>query len=402
MALMTVEEALERVLASATPVSSETISIVDAHGRTLARPLAAKRTQPPFRASAMDGYAVRGDDVAVKGAVLSVKGEAAAGLAFQSSILPKEAVRIFTGAPVPEGADTILLQENAIRDGDQVTVEVPEKAGRHVRDVGLDFNTGEKLLHTGQRLSPRSVALAAAMDHAFVDVFRKPRIAILATGNELVMPGEDAGPDQIVASNHLAIAGMVMEAGGVPELLGIATDDFSSLEAAIDRAEAAGADVLVTIGGASVGDHDLVQSALTKRGMELGFWRIAMRPGKPLIFGRLGKMLILGLPGNPVSSIVCGTLFLQPLIRALQADPFAGGDLTEPAILGVDVLANDKRQDYLRARLSGADTDHPRVIPFDIQDSSMLRIASEAQALLVRPPHAPAGRQGDPCRIIRF
>ena len=402
MALMTVEEALERVLASATPVSSETISIVDAHGRTLARPLAAKRTQPPFRASAMDGYAVRGADVAVKGAVLSVKGEAAAGLAFQSSILPKEAVRIFTGAPVPEGADTILLQENAIRDGDSVTVEVPEKAGRHVRDVGLDFNTGEKLLHTGQRLRPRSVALAAAMDHAFVDVFRKPRIAILATGNELVMPGEDAGPDQIVASNHLAIAGMVMEAGGVPELLGIATDDFSSLEAAIDRAEAAGADVLVTIGGASVGDHDLVQSALTKRGMELGFWRIAMRPGKPLIFGRLGKMLILGLPGNPVSSIVCGTLFLQPLIRALQADPFAGEDLTEPAILGADVLANDKRQDYLRARLSGADTDLPRVIPFDIQDSSMLRIASEAQALLVRPPHAPAGRQGDPCRIIRF
>jgi molybdopterin molybdotransferase len=402
MALMTIDEALERVLKSATPVSAETISIIDAHGRTLARPLAAKRTQPPFRASAMDGYAVRGADVAVKGAVLSVKGEAAAGLAYQSSILPKEAVRIFTGAPVPEGADTILLQENAIRDGDRVTVDVPEKAGRHVRDVGLDFKAGEKLLHTGQRLGPRSVALAAAMDHAVVDVFRKPRIAILATGNELVMPGEDAGPDQIVASNHLAIAGMVLEAGGVPELLGIATDDFSSLEAAIDRAEAAGADVLVTIGGASVGDHDLVQSALTKRGMELGFWRIAMRPGKPLIFGRLGEMLILGLPGNPVSSIVCSKLFLMPLIRALQGDPLAGQDPTEPALLGTDIQANDKRQDYLRATLSISKVGLPHVIPYGIQDSSMLRIASEAQALLVRPPHAPAASAGDLCRIIRL
>jgi molybdopterin molybdotransferase len=240
------------------------------------------------------------------------------------------------------------------------------------------------------------------MDHAVVNVFRKPRIAILATGNELVMPGEDAGPDQIVASNHLAIAGMVLEAGGLPELLGIATDDFSSLEAAIDRAEAAGADVLVTIGGASVGDHDLVQSALTKRGMELGFWRIAMRPGKPLIFGRLGEMLILGLPGNPVSSIVCSKLFLMPLIRALQGDPLAGQDPTEPALLGADIQANDKRQDYLRATLSISKVGLPHVIPYGIQDSSMLRIASEAQVLLVRPPHAPAASAGDLCRIIRL
>jgi molybdopterin molybdotransferase len=188
----------------------------------------------------------------------------------------------------------------------------------------------------------------------------------------------------------------------VSELLGIATDDFSSLEAAIDRAEAAGADVLVTIGGASVGDHDLVQSALTKRGMELGFWRIAMRPGKPLIFGRLGEMLILGLPGNPVSSIVCSKLFLMPLIRALQGDPLAGQDPTEPALLGTDIQANDKRQDYLRATLSISKVGLPHVIPYGIQDSSMLRIASEAQALLVRPPHAPAASAGDLCRIIRL
>jgi molybdopterin molybdotransferase len=251
-------------------------------------------------------------------------------------------------------------------------------------------------------MGPRSQALAAAMGHAEVPVRRRPRVAVLATGDELVRPGEAMRPDQIVASNVYAIAGMVTQAGGVPIDLGIATDDFAALEAAVAAAEEAGADVLVTLGGASVGDHDLVQSALTRRGMRLGFWRIAMRPGKPLIFGSLGRMAILGLPGNPVSSIVCAHLFLEPLLRALAGDPDARADRSGPAVLGGPLPANDMRQDYLRARLS-VDADGRTVAtPFARQDSSMLRLLADAQALVVRPPHAPPAAAGDPCRILRF
>ncbi|PSC04442.1 molybdopterin molybdenumtransferase MoeA [Alsobacter soli] len=400
--LLSVDEALARVLSAARePLPAEDVSVADAHERTLAEPLRALRTQPPFPASAMDGYAVRATD-AQAGASLAVIGEAPAGRAFPGSVGPAQAVRIFTGAPVPEGADAILIQENATAADGLVTVNVAPQPGQFVRPAGLDFREGEAILPAGLRLAPRTVALAAAMGHARVRVRRAPRVGILATGDELVRPGEEARPDQIVASNTYALAGLVRRAGGIPLDLGIAGDTFAALEAAITRAVEAGADVLVTLGGASVGDHDLVQSALARRGMELGFWRIAMRPGKPLIFGRLESMAILGLPGNPVSSIVCGRLFLLPLLRALQGDPHAAEDPSEPAVLGAELRANDSRQDYLRARLERDAEGALRAVAFGRQDSSMLRLLAEADCLIVRPPHAPAARAGDPCRIVRL
>jgi molybdopterin molybdotransferase len=240
------------------------------------------------------------------------------------------------------------------------------------------------------------------MNHPELQVAAKPRAAILATGDELVMPGMKPGPDQIVASNPFAIAALIDEAGGEPIDLGIAADDFAALERAIEQALDAKADVLVTLGGASVGQHDLVQSALTRRGMQLGFWRIAMRPGKPLIHGHMGAMSILGLPGNPVSSIVCAILFLVPLIRHLQGDPHAGAPRDEPAILGADLPANDGRKDYLRARLSRDAEGRPVVTPASRQDSSMLRVLADSNCLIIRDPHAPAARAGESCRVMRM
>lgn len=402
MALLPVADALDRILTGVTPTDVEHVAPASAAGRTLAEDLPALRTQPPFPSSAMDGYAVRSADLR-PGAVLKVIGEAPAGRAFGGKVGTGEAVRIFTGAPVPEGADTVVIQETVEVGSDGIRPQVVEAAGRHVRPAGLDFSRGDVLLRAGRRLGPRAVALAAAMGHASLPVRRRPKVALLATGDELVRPGEAARPDQIVASNIYAVAGQVEAAGGEAVDLGIATDDFASLEAAISRAEAMGADVIVTLGGASVGDHDLVQSALTKRGMELGFWRIAMRPGKPLIFGRLGRTRILGLPGNPVSAIVCAQLFLVPLVRALCGDPAAGADPTEPAVIGAALPANDERQDYVRVRITGIDAHGlPVVAPFPRQDSSMLRIFAEADALLVRPPGAPAAAVGAPVRIIRL
>jgi molybdopterin molybdotransferase len=402
-ALLTVDEALALVLAAARrPLPAETVPVAEALGRTLLAPLAALRTQPPFAASAMDGYAVRAEDVAEPGKPLKVIGAAPAGHAFAGTVGPGEAVRIFTGAPLPEGADTILIQENADAADGLVTPRESEQRGRFVRGAGLDFQTGQALLPAGHRFSPRTQALAAAMGHGSVSVSRRPVVAVLATGDELVRPGEAARPDQIVASNTYAVAGMAEAAGGRAVDLGIAADTFAALEDGIKRAEAAGADVLVTLGGASVGDHDLVQSALTQRGMTLGFWRIAMRPGKPLIFGELGRMAILGLPGNPVSSIVCARLFLTPLLRALAGDPDAAADPSEPARLAAPAPANDSRQDYVRATLTTGPDGVPLVTPFPQQDSSMLRVLAEAQCLLVRAPHAPAAVAGAACRIVRL
>jgi molybdopterin molybdotransferase len=402
MSLLSVEDALHRILSSARLLNSESIAIADAHGRTLAEPLHAKRTQPPFNASAMDGYAVRGEDVAKAGSVLTVIGESAAGHGFHGTVGSTEAVRIFTGAPVPEGADTILLQEHATREGDRVTVTEPEAKGRHIRSTGLDFAEGQSLIAKGHRFNARSLALAAAMNHGHVRVAKKPKVAILATGDELVLPGHGTGADQIVASNHLTIAALAEEAGADTVQLGIAGDTFLALERGILGAEAEGADILVTIGGASVGDHDLVQSALTRRGMELGFWRIAMRPGKPLIHGKLGAMAILGLPGNPVSATVCSLLFLVPLIRAMQGDPDAGNDRSEPARLGCAVRHNDKRQDYLRAALSYDADGFPIATPYELQDSSMISTLVNAGALVIRQPNAAAQEAGSLCRILRL
>jgi len=402
MSLISVEEALAKVLSSARIMPSESVAIGSARHRTLAEDLKSTRTQPPFNASAMDGYAVKGDDVQSVGARLNLIGESAAGHAFHGVVQSGKAVRIFTGAPVPDGADTILLQEHATRDGDDVIVSEPETKGRHIRKRGLDFAEGQILLCKGTRLDARSLALAAAMGHGHVSVYKRPRVAILATGDELVEPGHAAGPDQIVASNHLTAAALVEAAGGEPIQLGIAGDSFASLERGIIAAESESADVLITLGGASVGDHDLVQSVLARRGMELSFWRIAMRPGKPLIHGRLGEMIIMGLPGNPVSSFVCSKIFLEPLLRGMQGDANAAQDPSEPAILGCAVRQNDKRQDYLRASLTKHADGLPVATPYDLQDSSMIRVMAEAGALVIRAPNAPPQEAGEICRIVRL
>ena len=400
--LMRVEAALASVLARAEPLESETVSLAQAYGRTLAQDVASTRTQPPFDVSAMDGYALRAGDCAAVPARLRVIGASTAGHSFAGSIGEGEAVRIFTGAVVPDGADSVLIQENAAAEGDHVIVREAVAIGRNIRRAGLDFAAGDVLLRAGRRRAANELALAAAMNHPALPVVRRPRVAILATGDELVRPGTQPGPDQIVASNSFAIAAHVLAAGGEPLDLGIAADTVEALEAGILAARAARADVLVTLGGASVGDHDLVKSALSQQGMVLGFWRIAMRPGKPLIHGHLGPMHILGLPGNPVSSIVCGILFLIPLVRALSGDAKAGSDITEPAALGKAVEANDGRQDYLRAALTFDAAGHCIATPFPRQDSSMLRILAEAECLLVRAPHAPASGAGAACRIVRL
>lgn len=404
MSLLPVADAVARVLAGVAPLGVETMPITAAAGRVLATDLAANRTQPPFAASAMDGYALRGADAAL-GATFRVIGTAAAGHGFTGRVGPGETVRIFTGAPVPYGADTILIQEDAARDGDLVRVTEAATPGRHVRRRGLDFAAGDVLLPAGTRLGVRQLSLAAAMGHGVLPVRARPRVALIATGDELVPPGTAPGPDQIVSSNATGLAALIADLGGVADDLGIVGDDTAEIAAAVHRAVALPADIIVTLGGASVGDHDLARAALEAAGMRLDFWRIAMRPGKPLMFGTVpgadGRSVrVLGLPGNPVSTLVGGLLFLAPLLAAHLGAP--RGDRTEPAVLGVDVAANDKREDYVRATLAPVPDGLPRVTPLVPQDSSMLSTLAAADCLLIRPPHAPAGRAGAPCRILRL
>jgi molybdopterin molybdotransferase len=402
-ALISVAEALSRVLAAADgPLSEEWVALEEAFGRTLSRDLVAARTQPPFANSAMDGYALRAADAKEPPASLKLIGESAAGRAFAGAVGAGEAVRIFTGAPIPEGADTIVIQEDVRREGERVVIAVSAKPCDNIRVAGLDFAAGDTLLSAGTRLDPRGVALAAAANHRCLPVRRRPRVAILATGDELVAPGEPLGPSQIVASNNFFIAGLVEANGGIPVDLGIAIDQPRALAAKILAARDAEADVLVTLGGASVGDYDLVQKALVDAGMQLGFWRIAMRPGKPLMHGRLGGMRVLGLPGNPTSSAVCGVLFLRPLLRALLGDASAGADPSEPARLAAPLPANGIRQDYMRATLTRAEDGRWLAAPLPDQDSSLVKMLAQAEALIVRPPSAPAAPAGEACRVIRL
>ncbi len=397
MSLLSVEDASAQLLDGVDTLASESVGLNEALGRVLVADLAATRTQPPFAASAMDGYALRAGDAASQGARLTVIGISRAGERFDGSLGSGEAVRIFTGAPVPDGADAILIQENATRDGDIVTVATPVAQGMHVRPAGLDFKKNETLLEAGIVLGSRSIALAASMNYAQIPVRTRPRVAILATGDELVPPGGDPGPDQIIASNSAGIAALVRESGGEPVDLGIAPDDIAAIGDAV--ANAGDADILTLIGGASVGDHDLVQEALVQRGMTLNFWRIAMRPGKPLMVGHLRAMRVLGLPGNPVSAMVCGHIFLKPLIRALLG--LTPGPATQTAILGTDMAANDRRQDYVRAALA-SDNGRTVATPFHRQDSSMMATLARADALIVRPPFAEVAPAGTPIPMIRL
>jgi len=372
-------------------VGTETLALRDAAGRVLATDAVAGRDQPPFAASAMDGYAVSGEQLA-PGAVLRVIGEAAAGRRFPGRVGPGEAVRIFTGAPMPEGADRIVIQEDVESAGDRsILLRVSPGQGDNLRPAGGDFRTGDRLA-APRRLGPSELALIAAMNLPEVTVHRRPVVAVIATGDELVLPGEDPGPDQIVASNSFALKAIAEAEGAEVRLLPIARDNAESLRAVLALAE--GADVILTSGGASVGDHDLVAPVAAGLGLQRAFYKVAMRPGKPLMAGRMGRALMLGLPGNPVSAVVCGLLFLVPALRAMQGLA-AGAPHRRQARLGAALPANGPREHYMRARLCQHDDGPPEIIPFESQDSSLLRLLAEADALLVRPAQDPPRSAGE-------
>ena len=401
MALMPVADALAAILAGAEPLPEEMITLDAAHHRVLARDVAARRTQPPQAMSAMDGYAVRAADAADVSARLKVIGEVAAGRPFERQVGRGEAVRIFTGGVIPDGADAVIIQEDTAADGDHITITEAAAPGRHIRPAGVDFREGDVLLARGRRLTDRDLSLAAGMNYPELAVRCRPKVAVLGTGDELAMPGTTPGPGQIVYSNGYGLRALARAEGAEVADLGIAADTIAATAQGIRRARELKADILITMGGASVGDHDLVKRSLEAEGTEMAFWRIAMRPGKPMMHGRLGAMRVIGLPGNPVSSYVCGFLFLVPLIRALS-----GRDtihhVRESAVLGRDLAANDQREDYLRARLEERADGPPIAVPVNHQDSSLLGNLAAARALVIRPPFAPAAMKGSPCELLRL
>jgi molybdopterin molybdotransferase len=401
VALMPVADALSAVLAGADPLPEEMVALDSAHHRVLARDLAASRTQPPQAMSAMDGYAVRAIDAARAAARLKVIGEIAAGQPFERTVGAGEAVRIFTGGVIPEGADAVIIQEDTVVEDGGITITEAAIPGRHIRPAGVDFREGDVLLAGGRRLTDRDLSLAAGMNYPQLPVRRRPKVAILATGDELVMPGETPGPGQIVYSNGYALRALARDEGAETIDLGIAADTIEATTDGIRRARELGADILVTTGGASVGDHDLVKRSLEAEGVAMAFWRIAMRPGKPMMHGRLGAMRVIGLPGNPVSSYVCGFLFLVPLIRRLSGRS-AVHHRRETALLGRNAAANDLREDYLRARLEWRGDGALVATPVDHQDSSLLGNLAAARALVIRPPFAPAAGAGAACEILRL
>lgn len=383
--MISVTQALDRLFALVRPMSAETVPLAQASGRVMITDAIAQRTQPPFPASAMDGYAVRSAD-AQPGQTLEVIGEAAAGHRFGDLVAAGQAVRIFTGAPVPDGTDTILIQEDADRDGDRITVREAPSHGAYVRPAGGDFTAGETIA-APRRLSPRDIALLAAMNVAEVTVSRRPIVALIPTGDELVLPGETPGADQIVSSNNFGLAAMLATIAADPRLCPIARDNRASLEAALVEAE--GADMVITLGGASVGDHDLVAEVYGNQGLTLDFYKIAMRPGKPLMAGRIGDQVMIGLPGNPVSAMVCGEIFVRPAVEAAMGLPPAPRAV-RPARLVHQLGKNGPREHYMRAEV----TVDGNCRVFENQDSSLVATLARANALVVRAPHASAAPIG--------
>ncbi|WP_138470165.1 gephyrin-like molybdotransferase Glp [Poseidonocella sp. HB161398] len=383
--MISVAEALDRIFALAAPVGRETVGLRQAAGRVLAEPAVARRTQPPFAASAMDGYAIRGAELAI-GAGFEVVGESAAGGSYPGTLAPGEAVRIFTGAPVPAGADHVVIQEDTRREGSRITLAEGLGDGANIRPAGGDFSEGDEMLAPGRRLGPAEIALLAAMNIPQVAVYRRPDVALICTGDELVMPGETPGPSQIVTSNAFGLAAMFEAAGASARILPIARDTAESLEQCLDLA--AEADLVVTCGGASVGEHDIVADVARARGMALEFHKVAMRPGKPLMAGRMGGVPMVGLPGNPVSAMVCGRIFVVPMLEAMTgrtARPAARATIR----LAAPIPANGPREHYMRATLG---PEGIALLPS--QDSSLLGILAQADALLVRPPSDPARDTG--------
>lgn len=400
MALMPVEDALNAILKDASPLGEELVALDDALHRVLAQDIAARRTQPPQAMSAMDGYAVHAGD-ASPGARLKVIGEVAAGRPFNRAIGAGEAARIFTGGVVPDGADAIVIQEDTVRHGDVVIVNEAAKANRHIRAAGIDFREGDVLLKRGRLVIDRDLSLAASMNHARLPVRKRPKVALLATGDELVMPGSSPGPGQIVYSNGYGLRALARNEGADTIDLGIAADTMDATVAAIRRARDLGVDILITTGGASVGDHDVVKRSLEAEGTTIAFWKIALRPGKPMMHGRLGAMRVIGLPGNPVSSYVCAFLFMVPLLRALLGRSDVHHVLKQ-AVLGRDLAANDERAEYMRAHLSIGENGVTIATPVTQQDSSLSAHLSAAGGLVVRAPNAPAAPKGSPCVILKL
>lgn len=399
MALLPVATALDRVLDGVPAPAEEMVAIADADGRVLTQDLAAKLTQPPFAASAMDGYAVYGDGGAPVGERWTVIGESAAGRGFSGRVAAGQAVRIFTGAPVPPGCGTVVIQEDVSRTGEAIIAIDATRAGANIRPAGNDFTAGDVALKRGRRLDAHTLTLAAAMGYGLVAVARRPVVAILATGDELVAPGTPPGADQIVSSNPVGIAALVTGAGGVARHLGIVPDRLEALTACIRAAR--DADVLVTIGGASVGDHDLVGEALKIEGLDLAFWKIALRPGKPLMFGRLGKTRVLGLPGNPVSALITARVFLVPLIEALLGQDRSAQD-HETAILTQPLEANGPRLHLMRAKLGRNEAGALTVAPMPSQDSSLLSALAVADCLIRREPDVGAAAAGEMVVVERL
>jgi molybdopterin molybdotransferase len=395
--MISVEEARARVLAPLRRTGVETVSLAQGFGRVLAVPVQARLTQPPADLSAMDGYALRAADGQL-GARLRVIGAAPAGHPFAGTVSTNEAVRVFTGSFMPEGADTVLIQEDATAEDGFVTVNEATRLGRHIRAAGQDFALGDELIPAAKRLSARDIGLAAAANYPWLTVYRRPRIAILSTGDEISLPGEAIPAGGIVSSNAHALAAFITASGGEAVILPIAGDNLASLAAGADAAR--GADFLLTTGGASVGEYDLVQKGFASRGLTLDFWKIAMRPGKPLMFGTLGDLPMLGLPGNPVSAFVCAVLFLRSAIERMSGLP---GDApeTEWVRLGAPMKPNDQRDDHVRATLV-RDQGGWVATPFPVQDSGMLRTLARADALIRRPAHQAALEAGEMVEIIRL
>ncbi len=388
--MITVSEALDQLFALAKPLDTEIIPLAEAAGRVLAKPVAAARNQPPFAASAMDGYALKGVE-AEADAMFKVIGTSAAGDRFEGSVGPGQCVRIFTGAPVPVGADRVIIQEDVTREGDLITLGRNLSRGPHLRPAGADFTIGDEV-SAPRRLTARDLALLASMNAGTVEVYRRPDVALMATGDELVMPGEDPGPDQIIASNAFGLKAMFEAAGAKARILPIARDNEASLKAAFGLAS--DADLVVTIGGVSVGDFDLVAPVAAELGMEQSFYKVAMRPGKPLMAGRLDDAALVGLPGNPVSAMVCGQIFVVPMLYAMQGLGAAPAPELE-AVLAEDLPENGDRVHYMRAVVEAG-----HIRPMSRQDSSLLSILSHANALLIRPVGDPALQAGETVRYL--